>query len=153
MDGIGATVLSLAMGAASIAGKDIVSSLVKDGYAQLKALILQRYPKASIDSLEQAPDSKARRAVLEEDLEKAGAAQDSELVALAKSLLEAIQEHAPAAASAMGVDLKDIHAANLRLADIEASGSGVKVEAGRFTGDIDIRNVKAGFSGKPGSWN
>jgi hypothetical protein len=151
MDGIGATVLSLAMGAASIASKDVVSSLVKDGYAQLKALILQRYPKASINSLEQAPDSKARRAVLEEDLEKAGAAQDYELVALAKSLLDAIQQNAPTAAGAVGVDLKDIHAANLRLADIEASGSGVKVETGRFTGDIDIRNVKSGFSGKPGS--
>ena len=40
--------------------------------------------------------------------------------------------------------LKDVEAANLRLADIAASGTGVKVEKGRFSGDIDIRGVRAG---------
>jgi hypothetical protein len=57
-----------------------------------------------------------------------------------------IQQHAPGAAGAIGVDLKDVSAANLRLADIAAAGTGVKVEHGTFTGDIDIRGVRAGVT-------
>jgi hypothetical protein len=34
--------------------------------------------------------------------------------------------------------------ANLRLADVAAFGTGVRVEKGTFTGDIDIRGVRAG---------
>ncbi len=66
------------------------------------------------------------------------------MVAAARTLIELIQQHSPAAASVVGVDLKDVAAANLRLADITASGTGVKVEHGTFTGDIDIRGVRAG---------
>ncbi len=73
------------------------------------------------------------------------------MVAKARALVEIVQRHAPAAAAAIGVDLKDVAAANLRLADIAASGTGVKVERGTFTGDIDIRGVRAGVppSGGP----
>jgi hypothetical protein len=72
------------------------------------------------------------------------AGQDAELVAAARKLIDLVQQHAPGAAAAIGVDLKDVSAANLRLADIEAAGTGVKVERGTFTGDIDIRGVRAG---------
>ena len=82
--------------------------------------------------------------MVEEDLTASGAGQDAELLAAAHKLIEVIQLHAPDAASAIGVDLKDVAAANLRLADIAASGTGVKVERGTFTGDIDIRGVRAG---------
>ena len=152
MEPISATVLSLALGAGAIAGKEVVSGVVKDAYAALKAMIAARYPKASVAAVEQAPDSKARQAVLAEDLTKAGAAQDADLAATARALIQAIEQHAPAAAAAIGVDLKDVAAANLRLADIAASGTGVRVERGTFTGDIDIRGVRAGVPpAKPGS--
>ena len=144
MEPISAIALSLALGAGSIAGKEVVSSLVKDAYAALKVLIKNRYPKVSIEQLEQTPASKNRRAVVEEDLSTSGAGQDAELVAAARRLTELIQQQAPGVAAAIGVDLKDVEAANLRLADIAACGTGVKVEKGKFSGDIDIRGVRAG---------
>src|SRR4051812_29907949 len=149
MEPLSAVALSLALGAGATAGKEVVSGLVKDAYTALKDLIKTHYPKVSVEQLEQAPGSKNRQAVAEEDLTASGAGQDAKLVAAAHALINLIQQHAPAAASAIGVDLKDVAAANLRLADIAASGTGVKVEGGTFTGDIDIRGVRAGVS--PGS--
>jgi hypothetical protein len=146
MDPISAVALSLALGAGSIAGKEVVSALVKDAYDGLKSLIKRRYPKVSLESLEQVPDSRNRRAVIEEDLAASGAAQDSELLAAAQKLIELIRQHAPNAAATTGVDLKDIEAANLRLADIVASGTGVKVEKARLSGDVTISGVRAGLS-------
>jgi hypothetical protein len=148
MEPISAIALSLALGAGAVAGKTVVSELVKAAYASLKDLIKSRYPKVSVEQLEGAPESKNRRAVVEEDLTASGAGQDTELAAAAHTLIKLIEQHAPAAAAAIGVDLKDVSAANLRLADIAASGTGVKVEGGTFTGDIDIRGVRAGM--RPG---
>ena len=45
MEPISAIATSLALGAAAIAGKEIVSAVVKDSYSKLKELIQQRYPK------------------------------------------------------------------------------------------------------------
>jgi hypothetical protein len=145
MEPVSAIVLSLALGAGAVAGKEVVSALVKDAYAGLKSLIASRYPKVSVAQLEQAPGSKARRAVVAEDLASAGADRDVELAAAARQLLELVERHAPAAVTAVGVDLQDVEAANLRLGDIVASGTGVKVEKGKFTGDIDIHGVRAGL--------
>ncbi len=149
MEPISAIAISLALGAGATAGKEFVSGLVKDAYGKLKDLIRQRYPKVSVDHLEQAPESKARRAGVEEELTASGAGQDMELVAAARKLSELVQQHAPGAAAAIGVDLKDVSAANLRLADIEATGTGVKVERGTFSGDIEIKGVRAGLPGGP----
>jgi hypothetical protein len=145
MEPISAIALSLALGAGAVAGKEVVSALVKDAYAGLKALIASRYPTVSVEQLEQAPDSKARRGVVEEDLAASGAAQDADLARAARELIELVERHAPSAAPAVGVDLKEVEAATLRLADIAASGTGVKVEKGKFSGDIDIRGVRAGM--------
>ncbi|MBV8575882.1 MAG: hypothetical protein JOZ58_12715 [Acetobacteraceae bacterium] len=144
MEPISAVVLSLALGAGGIIGKEVVSAAATDAYAALKNLIKRRYPKVSVDQLEQAPESKGRRAVVEEDLTAAGAGKDAELLTLAHKLAELIQQHAPDAAAAIGVDLKEVEAANLRLTDIAASGTGVKLEQGKFSGDIEIRGVRAG---------
>jgi hypothetical protein len=144
MEPIGAIAMSMALGAGAIAGKEVVSSLVKDSYAAVKALLKSRYPNVSVDHLEQAPESKARRASVEEDLTATDAGHDAEVVAAARKLIEAIQQHAPEAAAAIGVDLRDVSAANLRLTNIAAPGTGVQVHRGTFTGDIDIRDVRAG---------
>jgi hypothetical protein len=146
MEPVSAVALSLALGA----GKEIANTLVKDAYTGLKELIRRRYPKVPVDQLEAAPESKSRRAVVEEDLAAAGAALDSELFAAAKRLIELVRQHEPAAAAATGVNLRDIEAANLRLSDITASGAGVKVEKARLSGDISISSVRAGL-GAPGS--
>jgi hypothetical protein len=140
---IGAIALSLALGAGAVAGKEVVNSLVKDAYSKLKDLIKARYPKISIADLERDP--KGRLSVVEEDLNNAGAGQDDELWVTARRLTALIREHAPNAAASIGVDVKDVEAANLRLAGIVASGTGAKVERSRFSGDIEIRDVRAGM--------
>ena len=144
MEPISAIALSLALGAGAAAGKAVVSELVKDSYAALKGLIKSRYPAVSVEHLEQAPNSEKRRAVVEEDLATSEAGKDRELVDAANRLIELVRTQAPGTAAAIGVDLKDVEAANLRLRDIAASGTGVKVERGRFSGDIEISNVRAG---------
>lgn len=67
-------------------GKDAV----KEGYLALKARIVSRYDNVRIDQLEQDPLSKERQAVVEEDLRRAGAAHDHELVQLAQNLLATV---------------------------------------------------------------
>ena len=146
MEPISAVALSLALGAGAVAGKEAVSELAKDAYAALKNLVKSRYPKVSVDQLEQAPESKSRRAVVEEDLTTAGAGQDAELLAAAHRLTELIRQQSPNLAAAIGVELKEVEAANLRLADIAAAGTGVKIEKGKISGDIEIRGVRAGIA-------
>ena len=144
MEPISTIVTALALGAAAGA-KDVASQAVKDAYAGLKALIARRYPKVSVEQLEQLPESKNRRGVVEEDLQAANAAGDAELATAARRLIDLVQQHAPGAAAAIGVDLKDVKAASLRLSDI-AAGGGVKVENGEFRDDITISGVRAGVS-------
>ncbi len=84
------------------------------------------------------------RAEVEKDLANSDAGKDSELVKAANRLIELVQTQAPGVAAAIGVDLKDVEAASLRLRDIAASGTGVKLERGRFSGDIEITGVRAG---------
>ena len=145
MEAIITIVQGLALGAAPIVGNEAVKCLVGDAYLALKDLVKKRYPKVSIEWLEQAPESKHRRAAIEEDLTAGGAAKDAELVAAARAVIELVKQHAPSAVSAVGIDLKDIVAGDLRANDIVASGTGVKVEGGTFTGDIEIRGVRAGI--------
>ena len=146
MEPISAIALSLALGAGAVAGKAVVSELVKDAYAALKGRIKERYPKVSVEQLEEAPQSKNRRAVVEEDLANSDAGKDGELVEAANRLIELVRTQMPGAAAAIGVDLKDVEAANLRLRDISASGAGVggqRARGVRVSGDIDISNVRA----------
>jgi hypothetical protein len=73
MEPITAIATALALGAA--AGlKGTTEQLIKDGYTTLKTVIKSTFPQvsASVDQLDHAPNSKARRAVVEEDLTKPG---------------------------------------------------------------------------------
>jgi hypothetical protein len=89
-------VAAISAGVAS-AGQDVLINAIKDGYAGIKALIIKKYGKDSsinkaVESLEEKPDSAGRRAVLEEEVEAAGANQDDELVIASRELLEKIKE-------------------------------------------------------------
>jgi hypothetical protein len=70
-----------------------------------------------------------------------------QLAAQARALVELVQNQAPQAAAAIGVDLREVEAMTLRLEDIVAAGTGVQVNKGKFSGDIDIRGVRAGQQG------
>jgi hypothetical protein len=148
MEPITAIVTALALGAA--AGlKGTAEQLIKDAYTTLKTLITSKFPQArsSVDQLEHAPDSKARRAVVEEDLTKEGAGHSAELLQHAKALLDVIAQRAPHTAEVIGVSLTDITSASLRIADVLSSGSGVSVKGADIGGDITIQGVQAGQQG------
>ena len=84
---------------------------------------------------------------MEEELAAVKADQDVEVLQQAQALLDAIQRHAPQAAAAIGVDLKEIEGASLAIRRVTASGTGVKVEGAKLSGDITIEDVRAGGSG------
>jgi hypothetical protein len=148
MEPITAIVTALTLGAA--AGlKGTTEQLIKDGYTTLKTLLTSKCPKASpsIDQLEHAPDSQARRAVVEEDLTQEGAGHSAEILQQAKALLDVITQRAPQTAKVIGVSLREITGASLRIADVLSSGSGVSVQGADIGGDITIQGVRAGQQG------
>jgi hypothetical protein len=148
MEPITAIVTALALGAA--AGlKGTTEQLIKDGYTSLKTLIKSKFPQAnaSVDQLEHAPASKARQAVVKEDLTREGAGHNAEILEQAKTLLDVIAQRAPQTAEVIGVRLTDITGASLRIADVLSSGSGVSVAGADIGGDINIEGVRAGQQG------
>jgi wobble nucleotide-excising tRNase len=66
-----------------------------------------------------------------------------------KEMMDVVQAHAPQAAAAIGVDIKDIKAASLRIADIVATGtaSGVIAQDVDVSGSFVIEGVRVGESG------
>ncbi len=137
---------ALALGAA--AGlQGIAEQTIKDAYDGLKKLIQSRYAKVNLAQLEEAPESKARRAVVDEDLAKAGADHDEEVLRHAKALMDLVRDRKPEAAGAIGVDLEDVKGASLRIANVIASGAGVRARRAEIDGDIDISGVRAGVRG------
>lgn len=151
MDPISIIVMAVALGAA--AGlKPTAEQVIKDAYAGLKTLIQRKYAQAneSVALIEAAPQSKARQQVMIEDLEKASADKDEELLRQAKTLLDAMQKADPDSAKSIGVSLEDIKAASLKIDDVIASGAGVQVKKAEITGDINISKVRAGGTGAAG---
>jgi hypothetical protein len=145
------TIIVSALGLGAAAGLQATAEqAVKSGYASLKSLIQRRYAAAApgIEQMERAPNSKARRDVVKEDLEGTQAASDAELLVAAKSLLDLIRTGSPETASAVGISLKEIEAASLTLDGILAratrSARGVVVEKSKFTGDVKISNISVG---------
>jgi hypothetical protein len=72
---------------------------------------------------------------------------DEEVVAAAQAVTDAVAAHDPAAGGAVGVDLERVQAEFLRIASVEATGTGVRVGDGQFSGGIDIGQVRAGGVG------
>jgi hypothetical protein len=144
------TMIVLALAAGVSAGlKPTAEQAIKDAYAGVKTLIQQKYTGVDLSPLERKPESESKRESVREDLAEAGAGQDQELLDRVKALLDEIEKRAPEAASAIGVDLKDVRAAALKIQKVDAEGAGVKVENGEFTGDIDISDIRAGKSKNP----
>jgi hypothetical protein len=145
MDVISGIASALALGAA--AGlKDTAEIAIKEGYNALKNLISLKLPAIlpSLVQLEQVPESKARRAVVVEELERVQASDDEEILKLAEELLDRVAETAPRLAETVGVSLTDIKGASLSIADIRSSGSGVMIDRAEIEGDISISGVSAG---------
>jgi hypothetical protein len=143
-----------ALSAGAAAGlKSTASKVVADAYVGLKKMIGDRYQHVDVTLVETAPESAARRAVIAEDLTKAGASADAELIAAARQVLELVAEHDPQVAAVIGIDIDGLRAANVRLTDIAAEGSGaVGVRARDVTasGDFEANRIRAtGPTGGP----
>lgn len=149
MDPVSVVVTALVAGAT--AGlKPTAEQAVKDAYTGLKALIQRKWQQVSVGQLEANPASEARQAVVQEDLAHTAAGEDTELLAMADKVLEAVARHAPEVAKSIGVKLKDIKSGGaLRIRDVTAEGIGIDVGAADIQGDIDISGVRAGRSGDP----
>ncbi|RMF37505.1 MAG: hypothetical protein D6759_02260 [Chloroflexi bacterium] len=97
MDPITTIVTAVTAGAVA-ATKETVGQAVKDGYAGFKALLLRKFGEktdlqGALQGVEKKPDSDARKAVLKEELEAAGAGQDGEVVRQAQALLDLLKAH------------------------------------------------------------
>lgn len=145
MDVIAGIASALALGAAA-GFKETAEQAVKEGYIALKNLITLKLPEIfpSLLQLEQAPKSKARRAVVVEELERVHASDDGEILELAEKLLRLVEQNAPGLTEVVGISLQDIKGASLSIADIRSTGSGVKISAADIQGDISISGVSAG---------
>jgi hypothetical protein len=92
---IAAVVTALAAGAKD-GLKEVAKSGLKDGYDKLKSSLSRHDDSGAevstaLEQLEAKPESKARQAVLEEELLASGAASDKQVVAEAQTLLELVR--------------------------------------------------------------
>lgn len=76
---------------------NLSQNVIKDAYTALKAALQDKFGVKSelveaVDKLEQKPESKARQAILQEEVESSRADQDPDLLQVAKALIEQLKE-------------------------------------------------------------
>jgi hypothetical protein len=143
MDPITIIVTALATGAAAgVTGtaKDVIT----DAYGALKAIIKKRYGNVRVETLEKEPASKANQQMVEKELGNTPARSDEELLRLAQVVIDLIREHAPEAADAAAVSIKELEAQSLYVSDIQGSGAGVILEQSKIAGKVEITGVRGG---------
>ena len=92
-----AIVAAIAAGAAKGTG-EAATKFVVDGYASLRGLLKRKFGDdgsvaKAVQGLEDNPASEGRKQVLNEELNTAHAAQDPDVLKLAKELLTALQDY------------------------------------------------------------
>jgi hypothetical protein len=148
MEPVTIIVTALSLGAAT-GIRTLAEQTVKDSYQVLKNLINTKYPDVGIDRLEKKPESKTQQAAIEEEMTDLGVNKDTKILQEAGILLEKLKNLPVENVPAIGIDLEKIEAASLKLKDIIATGIGVKVREGKFSGDIIIEQVRAGQENLP----
>lgn len=81
----------------------IVEQPMYDAYEALRATVAERYPAIDISLLDIAPASAERWQQLDAQIRASNALADADVQNLIVTLLEEIAEHAPEAASAVGL--------------------------------------------------
>ena len=76
---------------------NLSQDVIKDAYAALKTALQHKFGVKSelveaVDKLEQKPESKARQAMLQEEVANSGAGQDSDLLQVANVLIKQLRE-------------------------------------------------------------
>jgi hypothetical protein len=124
------------------AAKDTATQAVKDAYAGLRRYVKDRYTTVQLEGLDQNPESKGQRLVVQEKLEKAGADKDPELPQLLKQFVEALKAQAPDAGKTVGVDLENIQAAiDVQIRRVGGDGPVKIKDVGAGSGSVVIEDV------------
>ena len=76
---------------------NLSKDIIKDGYYALKAALKEKFGSEgdlidAVEKLEKKPDSEGRKATLQEEIVKAKANDDSEIIQLAQELLEKLNK-------------------------------------------------------------
>lgn len=137
---------AIAVGA-SEGAREVTKKAIGDAYSALKSRITNKYSSvgAEVEGLEQEPEEELRRQLLAKKLTQVGADSDAELLALAESLLTAVEEEAPDLPGTVGVAIRrasvsgDIEVVNVAV----DSGSGVVAEDVVAGGDLRVQGVAA----------
>ncbi len=146
LDPASVIVVSLLISASASVGNAAVSVLVKDAYDNFKHLWQQKYPNIEIEQFEKSSSSIEVGNQVREVIIALRADRDLELLEAARDNILAFRQNMPEVIISVGIDLKDVEAGNLRLSDITATGVGIRVEHSKFTGDIEIKGVRAGVA-------
>jgi len=125
--------------------QETAATAVKDAYAALKRLLGAR--DINVSALERRPESPTQREALRETLSDRSVSEDRELIEAARRVADAVAASDAGAGAAVGVDLKRVQAEFLRISSVQAEGTGIRVEEGKFSGGIDIGKVRAGTRG------
>jgi len=143
MEPISLLLTAIVSGAAA-ALEPTTKQAVKDAYEALKTLIKRKWGNIGLESVEGDPKSAARREVLKEDLEKAQAAPDEEMMRQAQVLVRAVKEHAPQAARAAGITLDELEAAgSISIRDLVAAGAAISVTKLKAGENISIEGLRS----------
>jgi hypothetical protein len=127
------------------AASGVGTSLVKDAYAGVKALVVDRFKRrATIEALEEDPSSEAQKAAVADALSKSGAADDPEVQDLVRQLAAALAGMDAPSAKAMGLDIEDLQAANVRLVDITSEGTAVRIRRTTVAGTLEVEGIRSG---------
>jgi hypothetical protein len=147
-----AIVAALATGVTTGVAK-VSESIIPDAYNAIKKILQNKFGTDSklvqaVNELEAEPDFEANKTALAGRVAQFQADKDPDILQAAKTLLEAIKNN-PEVAAAIGVNLEGVKGASLKIDDIMATGTGVNVQTGEFSGDITISKVRAGQRSDP----
>ena len=144
MDPVTMIAAAVAIGA-SAGARETTKTAITDAYAALQDWLTSKYGSvtAEVTGLEQEPEEEMRRALLAKKLAVAGANDDSELGALAQSLLTLVEEHEPDAPASVGVTLRRASiGGDIEIADVTVEGSsGVIAEDITADGSLRVSGV------------
>lgn len=150
MDPVRAIVTAISLGATT-ALRETSEGAVQDAYSAVRSFLLRRYSPWLIEALEEDPSSDARKALVESELRKKGAADDAALQTLIRTLLTRIDESRAVEANIVGVALRSVQAQNVRISDVASSGTGILLDSATIDEDLSISTVHAGTA--KNGWN
>jgi hypothetical protein len=141
-----ALISALSAGAAlGLGGKEVAAQGLKDAYAGLKGWVKTHYPAANVEMLEKESSTSKARETIGMELDRRGAAEDTELLRLAQNLVAGIQQ-SPELARSIGIDVGELDQVNATFGRVLATrgATGVRIEKAKG-GALSFGDVTAGI--------